>query len=581
MCGDVVDELVAAARNGTSTRHPAIGLAWSDEAGAGFAHSTMAIHAPPDVAPAALARIESALRPRWVTWNNETAAALLGHGIRIARAWDLAAAHRLLVGGWSAEPARIWATVNDRPLSTIPAMGQLGLLDPIGDDGGDRHQPVRPDGHLRPEWVAGGWATSDHLAGWAATALDANHWQQARLRDLAGERAVATARSESTAETLAAELSAEGLPLDLGVLGGLLAAAIGPRPADSAEAEARRRERDDAVLVHAPLGGERDLRNPAHVRSLLRRVGIDVADTRAWRLEAQRDANPFVAALLHWRKVERMATTYGYDWVDHHVGPDGRLRGRWTGSDGGAGRMTAGAGLHSLPGELRRAVVAAPGHRFVRADLGQVEPRVLAAVSGDAAFAAAAATADLYAPVARRLGVARDVAKVAVLAAMYGQRSGTAGQALAGMQRAYPIAMAYLDEAERQGQLGNDVRTDGGRLIRSGDDDTLADLTPDAERRARAGRGRFVRNAMVQGAAAELFKAWAATVRARLWSSGAAIVLCLHDELLVHTPAADAADVAAVVDDALAEAVARWLPVGTDVRFVTETSIVSRWSDAH
>ena len=33
-----------------------------------------------------------------------------------------------------------------------------------------------------------------------------------------------------------------------------------------------------------------------------------------------------------------------------------------------------------------------------------------------------------------------------------------------------------------------------------------------------AGRGRYARNAVVQGAAAEFFKVWAATVRARAWS---------------------------------------------------------------
>ena len=379
---------------------------------------------------------------------------------------------------------------------------------------------------------------------------------------------------------LTTELSADGLPLDRVELSALLAASIGPRPRDAADVAARRDQRDAEVLAHAPLGGDRDLRNPAHVRSLLRRVGLDVTDTRAWRLEPLRDTHPFVDALLHWRKAERLATTYGYDWLDHHVGSDGRLRGPWTACDGAAGRMTAGAGLHSLPSELRSAVAAEPGFVFVRADLGQIEPRVLAAVSGDEAFARAARTEDLYAPVAQTLGVARDIAKVAVLAAMYGQRSGTAGQALAGMERAYPTAIAYLDAADRDGQLGHDVRTYGGRLLRMGDDDQLAELSPEHERRARAARGRFARNAMVQGAAAEFFKAWAATVRAQLAGTDARIVLCLHDELLVHAPATDASEVATVLDDALAQSAARWRPAGCDVRFVTDTSIISRWSDA-
>ena len=38
---------------------------------------------------------------------------------------------------------------------------------------------------------------------------------------------------------------------------------------------------------------------------------------------------------------------------------------------------------------MRDAVAAEPGYMFVRADLGQIEPRVLAAISGDRQFAAA------------------------------------------------------------------------------------------------------------------------------------------------------------------------------------------------
>ena len=70
--------------------------------------------------------------------------------------------------------------------------------------------------------------------------------------------------------------------------------------------------------------------------------------------------------------------------VDEHVG-DGRLRGSWTSSDGAAGRMTATAGLHNMPADLRPSIVAEDGFLFVRSDLGQIEPRVLASVSGDKA----------------------------------------------------------------------------------------------------------------------------------------------------------------------------------------------------
>jgi len=570
-------------RTGGGSARPTVGVASDRSRGLGLATATATWAVPAADAGRVLAELETTVGPRWVMWNNETAAALDRAGVRVARAWDAAAVHRLLFGGWQAEPARVWARLHGRPVSAIPALGQLGLLDDAGDEGLDPEDPARPDGHLRPEWAAGGWAaTPDRLARWAATALRAAQEQRDRLAELTAHPALATAHSESAAELLAAELGADGLPIDVGAMTALIAAAIGPRPADAAAAEVRRRARDQAVLDHAPLGGERDLRNPAHVRSLLRRAGVDVTDTRAWRLEPLRQTHPFVDALLTWRKAERLATTYGYEWLDRHVGADGRLRGPWSGADGAAGRMTAGAGLHNLPAELRPGVVAESGYAFVRADLGQIEPRVLAAVAGDRALARAAETDDLYAPVAARLGVARDVAKVAVLAAMYGQRSGAAGQAFRGMERAYPVAMAYLDAADGEGRAGRDVRTHGGRLVRMGGAEAAEPDThdPDAARRAAAARGRYARNAVIQGAAAELFKAWAATVRARLAGTGAGIVLCLHDELLVHAPLDVAGDVAAIVDAALAEAASRWRPADCEVRFVTATSTLARWSDA-
>jgi len=234
--------------------------------------------------------------------------------------------------------------------------------------------------------------------------------------------------------------------------------------------------------------------------------------------------------------------------------------------------MTASAGLHNMPAALRPAVIAAEGHVFVRADLGQIEPRVLAAVSGDRALVTAARSDDLYAPVAAQLGVDRAVAKVAVLGAMYGQTTGHGAQALRRLNAAYPVAMAYLDAADRAGRAGRDRRTYGGRLIR------LAAAEPRSSSRI-AAYGRYARNAMIQGAAAELFKMWAVIVRARCAPPGARIVLCLHDELLVHAPGERAETVSRLVDECLREAAQRWAP-GCGVRFISDTTVVRSWSDA-
>jgi DNA polymerase-1 len=236
--------------------------------------------------------------------------------------------------------------------------------------------------------------------------------------------------------------------------------------------------------------------------------------------------------------------------------------------------MAAGGALHNMPAELRPAVRCDQGWVLVRADLGQVEPRVLAVVSGDTALAEAARAADMYAPVAAALGCDRPTAKVAVLAAMYGQTSGAAGAALRDMDRAYPRAMSYLRAAEQAGREGADIRTYGGRLLRlarAGDD----------ERFPPSAWGRFARNAMVQGAAAEFFKAWAGTVRAGLAGTGdARIVLCLHDELLVHAPADQAEASADILRNAL-DATAHWWAAGSGVRFVADVTVAETWAAAH
>jgi DNA polymerase-1 len=568
-------DLVTALRQGGVARGDLVGLVVSPAVGFGMATAGRAWSAAPGAGPAAeVGRADEALRPRWAVWSVQTAAHLVAADVRLATCWDVTAAHRLLFGGWRADPGWAWARIRGLATETMPAGGPLDLFGMTGPEDGDDDDPVAPDGYLRPEWVSGGWSDSpDRLARWADLSRTLAESQQAALAALADRpMALPTARSESTAELLCAELSADGLPMDRALAEQVLAGFIGPRPRSDAEAAAARAARDAEVLRHAPAGVTADLRSPAQVRSLLARIGVDVPDTRAWRLRDLGDTHPLIAALLEWRKAERIATTYGYAWLDENLGPDGRLRGAWTGSDGAAGRMTASAGLHNMPAAMRRAVVADDGHVFVRADLGQIEPRVLAAVSGDQALVRAARADDLYAPVAAQLGLDRPTAKVAVLGAMYGQTTGHGAQALRRLNAAYPVAMAYLDAADRAGQAGRDLRTYGGRLI------VLSTTEPRSASRA-AAYGRYARNAMIQGAAAELFKMWAVTVRARCAPLGGRVVLCLHDELLVHCRREHGEAVSRIVEDCLGEAAQRWAP-GSGVRFISDTTIVRSWSDA-
>jgi DNA polymerase-1 len=137
--------------------------------------------------------------------------------------------------------------------------------------------------------------------------------------------------------------------------------------------------------------------------------------------------------------------------------------------------------------------------------------------------------------------------------------------------------MAYLGRAYDSGVASRAIRTYGGRRIPMWDNPV--ETPAEALSALMAGRGRFARNAVIQGAAAELFKAWAATVRLTTRHLGARIVLCLHDELLVHVPSRAAEETAAAVDAALTASARRWTR-SSAVRFVSDTSIIGRWSDA-
>ena len=502
----------------------------------------------------------------------------MADGVRVATAWDVAAVHRLLFGGWRAAPARTWAALRDLAPTTIPALGQLDLLGgAAGGDDGDPEVPVRPDGHLRPEWAAGGWA--DHPDRLAALGRHGPRRgatsRAARLDALAVGGDAALDRAVGIGGRAAVRRAGARRPAHRRRRG---ASASSPPPsAPDRRTSARPTSAAAPVTPRCwrtrPYGGRVDLRNPAQVRALLRQVGVDVPDTRAWRLEtvprrppARRRAAHVAQGRAHRHHVRlglaRRTTS----------GADGRLRGAWSGSDGAAGRMTAEAGLHNLPAEMRPAVAAGPGHVFVRADLGQIEPRVLAAVSGDAALARATQADDLYAPVAKRLGVERAVAKVGVLAAMYGQTSGVAGQALQGLERAYPTAMGYLRAADDEGRAGRDVRTHGGRLVRMGD--TPDDLEPQAERslvRRRAAAtpatpwSRARRPSCSRRGRPRCGRAPRRTVPA---SCSASTTSCSCTR-----PSSTATRWPACVDDCLAEASARWAPGGA-VRFVADTSVI-------
>lgn len=200
------------------------------------------------------------------------------------------------------------------------------------------------------------------------------------------------------------------------------------------------------------------------------------------------------------------------------------------------GRMSiAKPALQNLPADLRSLLMAEPGYVLVGCDLDRVEPRVIAALSGDPALIEAVQQ-DVYTELAvsvwgeeaRDDADRRKIAKTAFLAMAYGQGSKSlsanlgitvseANDVLAGLRRAYPVMTRWMDGVKQSARDGYALETAYGRPLPP---------TPDKPYRAV--------NWVIQGTAADLFKRITVEVadalgRDTLW-------LPVHDELIVQVP---------------------------------------------
>lgn len=404
--------------------------------------------------------------------------------------------------------------------------------------------------------------------------------------------------AESAGALIAAELHAAGLPWDADVHDRLLTAMLGARPRGGGLPALVQARADEVRAALGDPGASLDSQ-PKLLRSL-HRVGISVRSTSRWEL-AEVD-HPVIGPLLAYKKLMRLLTANGWAWLAEWA-PDGRFRpvyvpggvvtGRWASSGGGA---------LQLPRQLRAAVRADPGWVLVVADVAQLEPRVLAAMARDTALASAARGTDLYEGiVAGGVVSTRQEAKIAVLGAMYGATTGDSGRLVPALRRAYPRAMALVDDAARVGEDGGVVSTWLGRSsprpsepwralqARATDADAAAGDDTAARRSARD-RGRFTRNFVVQGTAAEWALAWLADLRTQLadlpsvdgsqratasgpvFSRRAHLAFFLHDEIIVHAPAEHAESVAAAVRSS-ADRAARLLFGGFPIDFPLDLRI--------
>ena len=536
---------------------------------------------------AAIRSAESAGGVRWL-WPStaEFYPSLLRADLRVARCHDLELVEALLLGAegsWGAPRslAAVWARLRGLPVPPDPS-ARPAL--PPGEVQGTLFDatptPPTPIGFDPITALIDGYA--DQLA--RIDVLD----QPGRFRLLAA--------AESAGGLLAAEIGYDGLPWSEQAHDELLHDLLGePSPVGGPP---RTLVALAAEISSAFGGGHIRPDSPADILKAFHRAGYPITSTRAWEL---RDIDhPAVPLLRRYKELYRIWTAHGWAWRATWVRagrfhaeyvPAGVVSGRWA---------TRGGGALQIPRVIRGAVRSDPGWRLVVADAGQLEPRVLAAVSGDAGMMRAAGAGDMYAALADdAFDGNRAQAKVALLGAMYGQTGGQAAPALATLRRSYPVALSYVEEAARTGEAGGLVRSWLGRtspppsvswqswsgerpdqIDSSGDDEGTGGRGGDRSTGARArARGRFTRNFVIQATAAEWALALLATLRTALAGTPARIVFFQHDEVIVHAPTDQAPDVAAAISDAGARA-SRLLFGATPVSFPMGTAIVDSYADA-
>jgi DNA polymerase-1 len=510
-------------------------------------------------------------RPRWI-WHRtqDWYPSLLRAGVELERCYDLTLCGSILAHSeFTAHTAYARAaeklTQDDelhqppralQPPPPPPEQGALFDAPARGQRPGQSLEDLRAEYAAQQDALrqAGAVpATASGMTGGSTDAPDANRRQRLQL----------LLAAESAGAMIAAEMQHTGVPWREELHEQILTDYLGPRPApgqrpaklEALTAELRQLLRSPALNPDSPQ----------ELMRALHRNGIEVKTTRQWELKES--SHPAIEPLLAYKKLARLHAANGWVWLDAWV-KNGRFQPEYVVGGVVSGRWASrGGGALQIPRQIRGAVHADPGHKLIVADASQLEPRVLVALAQDSKMAEAARDKDLYAGIAAQgFGGDRAKAKVALLGAIYGATTGESGRLMPQLARTYPRAVGFVEQAARDGEAGRTVTSRLGRSSPPPSDRWLRSqhsTTAEEQRRADSiarSRGRFTRNFVVQGSAADWAACWLAELRRRLrdlrsgGTAAAELVFFLHDEVMVHCPDGAVEDCIRAIEDSAAAA---------------------------
>jgi len=360
--------------------------------------------------------------------------------------------------------------------------------------------------------------------------------------------------------------------------------------------------------VYTQAGEEFNLNSPPQLRKILYdQLGLQPGkktpkgelSTDASVLEKLRDAHPIVDALLSWRELDKLNSTY-LEALPRLVDPrDGRVHTTFVQTSAATGRLSStNPNLQNVPirtelgRQIRRAFV--PGDEdqvLLVLDYSQIELRILAHLSGDEGLRAAFESGeDIHTATAARVfdlpldavdPGSRSRAKMVNYGLAYGmnawglaQRLDIAPDEAQEIMDAYftsfPAIREYLDRQVGHATVEGFTETILGRRR------YIPELQAANPRVRDLGR-RQALNAPIQGSASDVFKVAMIQVDEALREQpglDCRMLLTVHDELVFEVPRSHVETAAALVQERMEHAVELEVPLQADVGWGTN------WSDA-
>ena len=318
--------------------------------------------------------------------------------------------------------------------------------------------------------------------------------------------------------------------------------------------------------------------------------------TDAQSLEKMRTEHPIVEDLLQYREVEKLRSTYG-EGLLAEVGEGNRIRATFQQTVARTGRLSSDQpNLHNIPVRsergrvFRTAFVAREGHKLLIADYDQIELRCIAHLAEDPGLIGAfEAGDDIHtATAAAVFDIApedvhveeRSKAKMVSYGLAYGMEAyglaqrlnipvSEASEILESYFAAFPAVKQYMEDTVELARERGYTETLFGRRRQ------IPELSSNNRQIRQAGE-RQAMNAGIQGLAADIFKVAIVNLDKALEDEGleSAIVLQVHDEIIVEAPEAEVEQASELMTSTMREAYELRVPLEIDLQ------VADTWADA-